>query len=206
MRIPRRRRDHRTAGLLAFLAAAVEELELHDRIAASALPPGVFAAPSVAVSSVAADTGPTLLGSYKDWSAFQSVSRDGKSCYAMSQPKSSEPKKAKRDPIYFLISDWPLRKTRSEPEIVPGYQYKEGSTVSAAVGSDKFEFFTRNDGGAGSAWVKEQSDEVSFVEAMKRGSQVVVTGTSQHGTVTHDTYSLSGFSAALDKIHAACGM
>jgi hypothetical protein len=166
---------------------------------------GAFAA-AISISSVAADTPPTLLGSFKDWSAFQSNTNQGRTCYALAKPSSSEPKKAKRDPIYLLISDWPLRKTRSEPEIVPGYQYKDGSTVSAAVGAEKFEFFTKNDGGAGSAWVQDQSNEVNFVEAMKRGSQIVVTGTSQHGTVTHDTYSLGGFSAALEKIHAACGM
>ena len=163
-----------------------------------------FAA-AILVSPAVADT-PTLLGSFKDWSAFQSNTSQGRTCYALAKPKSSEPRKAKRDPIYLLISDWPLRKTRSEPEIVPGYEYKDGSTVTAAVGAEKFEFFTKNDGDAGSAWVKEQSNEVNFVEAMKRGSQVVVTGTSQRGTLTHDTYSLSGFSAALEKIHSACGM
>lgn len=166
---------------------------------------GVFAA-AIFASSVAADTAPTLLGTFKDWSAFQATTSQGRTCYTLAKPKSSEPKKAKRDPIYLLISDWPLRKTRSEPEIVPGYQYKDGSTVSVTVGAEKFEFFTKNDGGAGSAWVQDQSNEINFVEAMKRGSQVVVTGTSQRGTLTHDTYSLNGFAAALDKIHAACGM
>ena len=166
---------------------------------------GAFAA-AISASSVAADTAPTLLGSFNDWSAFQSTTGQGRTCYALAKPKSSEPKKAKRDPIYLLISDWPLRKTKSEPEIVPGYEYKAESTVSAAIGSDKFEFFTKNDGDSGSAWVKEQADEIRFVEAMKRGAQVVVTGTSKRGTLTHDTYSLGGFTAALDKIHSSCGM
>jgi len=166
---------------------------------------GAFAA-AISVSSVAADTSPTLLGTFNDWSAFQTSTSQGRTCYALAKPKSSEPKKAKRDPVYLLISDWPLRKTRSEPEIVPGYEYKSDGSVTAAVGSDRFEFFTRNDGDSGSAWIKEQPDEVRFVEAMKRGAQVNVTGTSQRGTVTHDTYSLNGFSAALDKIHSACGM
>ena len=169
-----------------------------------ALLAGAFAA-AIFVSSVAADTPPTLLGSFNSWSAFQATTSGGRTCYALAKPKSSEPKKAKRDPIYLLISDWPQRRTKSEPEIVPGYEYKTDSTVTAAVGSDKFEFFTKNDGG-GSAWIKEQADETRFVEAMKRGAQVIVAGTSQRGTMTHDTYALSGFSAALDKIHAACGM
>jgi len=41
---------------------------------------------------------------------------------------------------------------------------------------------------------------------MKKSKQLVVTGTSQRGTVTRDTYSLAGLSDALQKIHEACGM
>ena len=35
---------------------------------------------------------------------------------------------------------------------------------------------------------------------------MIVTGTSQRGTLTQDTYSLAGISDALDKIHSTCGM
>jgi hypothetical protein len=160
----------------------------------------------VSVPAFAADTQPTLLAAYKNWSAFQASTSDGKTCYVLAHPKSSEPKKAARDPMYFLISDWPSRSAKSEPQIVPGYQFKEDSKVTAQVGSDKFEFFTKNDGGAGSAWVKDPADETRLIAAMKRGAQVIVTGISQRGTMTHDTYSLGGLSAALTKIHTACGM
>ena len=67
-----------------------------------------------------ADTPPTLLGAFKDWSAFQAnTTGDGKTCYIMAQPHSSVPAKAKRDPIYFLISDWPRRKAKGEMQIIP---------------------------------------------------------------------------------------
>lgn len=164
-------------------------------LAAAMWPNGVPAAPA-----------PQLLGTFKEWTALQSTTGSGKTCYVMGSPKSKEPEKAKRDPAYFLISDWPLRHTKGEPQIVPGYEYKQGSTVTAQIGSDRFEFFTKNEGGAGSAWVQNTADEARLVEAMKRGSTVVVTGTSQRGTETKDTYSLSGISAALDKAHSACGM
>ena len=78
--------------------------------------------------------------------------------------------------------------------------------MTAQVGKDKFTFFTQNDGNSGSAWVKENADEVRLVEAMRRGSRLIVTGTSTRGTDTRDSYSLSGVSAALDKIHAECKM
>jgi hypothetical protein len=150
----------------------------------------------------------TLLGVSKDWSSFTSGAGSSKICYTLSKPSATEPKAAKRDPIYFIITDWPGRKpkTKSEPEAVPGYLYKEGAIVSAQVGGAKFEMFAKNDAGAGAAWVRERADEVRMIDTMKRGKQLVVTGTSLRGTVTHDTYSLAGLSDALNKIHEACGM
>ena len=66
-----------------------------------------------------ADDNPALLGAFKDWSAYTTGTSSGKVCYALAKPKSSEPHSVKRDPIYFLISDWPGRKTKAEPESCP---------------------------------------------------------------------------------------
>ncbi|HEX4078841.1 MAG TPA: invasion associated locus B family protein [Rhizomicrobium sp.] len=160
-------------------------------------------APSLAV---AAGPLPELLGGFRNWAAYATGTGDAKVCYALSRPISSEPRKARRDPIYFLINDWPGRKAKAEPEIVPGYQYKDGSDVTVDVGSAKFTFFTKNDGGAGGAWVEAQADEQRLVDAMKTAPEAIVTGTSKRGTVTRDTYSLAGLGDALDKAHAACAM
>jgi hypothetical protein len=158
-----------------------------------------------AAPAFAADSA-TALGGSKDWAAYARGAGDGKVCYALSEPKSTEPAKAKRDPIYFLINDWPGRKAKAEPEIVPGYQYKDGSTVTVQVGAEKFSFFTKNEDNAGGAWVLNPADESKLIAVMRNGAQAVVTGTSKRGTLTRDTYSLGGFADALDKIHAACGM
>ncbi len=167
----------------------------------------IAAAALLAGAAVAsADDNPASLGIFKDWSAYTTGTSSGKVCYALAQPKSSDPRNAKRDPIYFLISDWPGRKAKAEPEVVPGYSYKDDSKVTVQVGSDKFELFTKNDGGSGAAWVQQTADEVRLVAAMRRGQQAIVTGTSSRGTLTKDIYSLSGISDALDKIHSTCGM
>lgn len=158
------------------------------------------------IAAPAAADDALLLGVSKDWSAFTSGKGSDKVCYAMAKPSKMEPKKAKRDPIYFLITDWPGRKTKSEPEAVPGYTYKDGSTVTATVGGASFEFFTKNDGNDGAAWIRKRADEIKLVETMKGGQTLVVTGTSKRGTVTKDTYSLAGLSEALDRIHKECGM
>ncbi|MFO1113388.1 MAG: invasion associated locus B family protein [Rhodospirillales bacterium] len=44
----------------------------------------------------------------------------------------------------------------------------------------------------------------AIVAAMKAGQKMTVRGTSARGTITTDTYSLSGFSAALAAIDKAC--
>ena len=168
------------------------------------IPFAVFAALVMGLAPAAAADNSTLLGVSKDWSAFQSATNDGKVCFAQSKPKSIVPKKAARDAILFLISDWPGRNVQNELEVVPGYQYKDGEPVFAQVGGEKIEFFTRNDNGTGSAWVKDPADEGKLVDAMRTGSTITVSGISKRGTHTKDTYSLSGLSSVIDKVHAAC--
>jgi hypothetical protein len=157
----------------------------------------------LAASASAADS-PQLVGVSKNWSAYQASTPKGKVCYALAKPTSTLPKKAARDPIFFLISTWPGRKVDGELQVVPGYPYKDGEPVVAQVGTTKVEFFTKNNGTSGSAWVKDPADEASLLAAMKKGNSITVAGTSQRGTKTKDTYSLAGISAALDLIRNAC--
>jgi hypothetical protein len=141
----------------------------------------------------------------RDWSAYQAQTNGCQVCYALSKPKATQPKKATRDPIYLLISDWPSRHVKGEFEIVPGYSYKDGEPAVAQVGAQKVEFFTRNDGGSGSAWVSDPNDEIKLLDAMRGGGTLTISGVSQRGTHTKDSYSLNGMSPMLDKVHAACG-
>lgn len=149
---------------------------------------------------------PTALGTFKNWSAYTAGTGADKTCYALSQPVASDPKTVTRGQIYFLISDFPARKAKGEPQIVPGYAYPANGTVSVTVGSDKFTFFTKNEGDNGSAWLKSTAEEAKLVAAMQKGSRAVVTGASARGTTTTDAYSLSGITAALQKAHAECKM
>ncbi|MBU6443473.1 MAG: hypothetical protein KGR48_06145 [Alphaproteobacteria bacterium] len=159
-------------------------------------------------ASAAGQDKPANLGAFKSWTAYATGTGDSRTCYALAQPASSLPKHAKRDPIFFLVSDWPARKAKAETEVVPGYKYKDGSKVTVEVGPDKFTFFTKDDGkgGDGTAWIEDLASEGRLVDAMRRGAQMSVTGTSARGTLTRDTYSLGGISEALDAIHKACGM
>jgi hypothetical protein len=157
----------------------------------------------LAVPALAAD--PAELGVFKSWTAYSAAAPEGKVCYALSKPTVTNPKKAARDSIYLMISTWPGRNAKDEVEVVPGYTYRDGDPVFAEVGNAKTEFFSRNDGKSGAAWVKNQDEETAFVKALRGGSTVTVTGISKKGTKTVDTYSLSGIAQALDRAHKECG-
>jgi len=147
-----------------------------------------------------------LLGVFKNWSAYSTGSGDSMTCYAMSTPRAVRPTGAKRNSIYLMVSDWPGRKIKAEPEIVPGYEYKPNVAVSLEIGADKFEFFSRNDGKAGTAWLRNLGDSGRLSSALGSGVLAVAMGTSAKGTKTVDTYSLAGFGDAVAKIHAVCNM
>lgn len=170
-----------------------------------------FVRGSLAVAMLAVSTVPALaadpveLGAFKAWTAYSATAPEGKVCYALSKPTATLPKKAARDPIYLLISTWPGRGVVDEVQVVPGYTYRDGDPVTAQVGNAKTEFFAKNDGTNGSAWVKNPDEEAAFVKSLRAGSSVTISGISKRGTKTTDTYSLSGIASALDRAHRECG-
>lgn len=143
------------------------------------------------------------LGSYRDWDAFVYGSGSKKTCHMISVPKSwkASRKGVRRGRIYAMVSHRPEYGITGEVNMVMGYPVRQGSDSIVRVdGRKRFEFFTEGDG----AWAYDPKDDKAAVDAMKRGSGMVVTATSQRGTNTTDTYSLSGFTAAYNAITRAC--
>lgn len=147
----------------------------------------------------------SLLGVFSNWTAFSTGSGATMVCYAISKPRATRPR-MKRGPMYLMISDWPARKVKAEPEIVYGYAGKQGGAAALAIGGDKFAFFIRNQGKEATSWLEPLAENDRLIQAMQNGVSAVASGTNARGTRTTDTYSLSGFNQALAKIHAACGM
>jgi hypothetical protein len=143
---------------------------------------------------------PKPLGEFDDWAAYTYDSDSGSVCYIVSQPTDWEPKNVNRGPIFFLITHRPSERVRNEVNTIIGYPFKENSTATVTVGDAKFELFTSGDG----AWADTADRDRAIVEAMKGGSTMRLQGTSWRGTNTTDRYSLSGVTAAMDKIDAEC--
>lgn len=144
---------------------------------------------------------PQLVEAFNDWAAYSVDGQNGKVCYVASQPKDQQPAGVNRDPVFFMISHWQGRNVRNEASIIIGYPFAENSKVTTDIDGSTFSMFTKGDG----AWMENVAEENRLVEAMKAGSKMVVRGTSSRGTNTTDTYSLSGVTAAINKIASICG-
>jgi hypothetical protein len=140
-----------------------------------------------------------LLGEFTDWKAAAFDEEGGKGCFMISGPKRSEGNYTKRDPTFVHVTHRKAAGTRDVVSITAGYTYKPESAVTVTIGDKKFTLFTKE----GAAWADDATDR-ELIAAMRDGSRMVVQGTSSRGTLTTDTYSLSGFSAAYDAISEAC--
>lgn len=141
------------------------------------------------------------LGTFKSWTAWQGVDANGTICYISGQPSNSEPKNVNRDPIHFLVIHRKGIGVKNEVQTLIGYPFNASSAnASATVDGKVFPMVTEGS----AAWLASTGDEGPFVSALKAGTTLVVKGTSQRGTNTVDTYSLSGVTAAMGEIDKAC--
>lgn len=143
---------------------------------------------------------PKLLSTHGDWAVYTFVEGGGKVCYMASQPKKAEGNYTKRGDIFAFITNRPAEKTKNVFSYVTGYTYKSGKPVKVMVNGKTFELFTQKD----MAWARDASTDQALSDAIRRGSKLVVKGTSSRGTDTTDTYSLKGSSGAHDAMSKAC--
>ena len=145
---------------------------------------------------------PSLLGQFGDWGAYTASNAGKKVCYALAKPSSqaTDPPNRPRDPAYIFVSTRPSENVRNEISIVIGYPFKPGSDATVDIGSAKYAMYTQADG----AWIKNAAEEARMVDAMRRGSDLVVSGESGRGTKSTDRYALKGLSQALDRVAAEC--
>jgi Invasion associated locus B (IalB) protein len=207
-----------SAFILATSLASVAFAQQPPKPAAPAQQPAKPAAPAAAApakpaaaqpakpaTTAAAPTGtaqPALLGQYGDWGAYAASPGGGKVCFALAKPKTTkiEPAGRKRDPSYVFVSTRPAENVKNEVSVIIGYPFKTSSDATAEVGAAKFAMYTQNDG----AWIKNVAEEARMVDAMRKGADLTVKGTSGRGTASTDQYSLKGLAQALEKIEQEC--
>lgn len=143
---------------------------------------------------------PEMLGTFGEWTAFADGQGNSKLCYVASAPSKKEGKYTNRGEAAVLITHNLADKSFNVVSVVAGYDYQPGEDVLAQVDEKKFTMFSKGD----RAWTSDGATDRAVVEAMKHGSRMIVIGTSNKGTRTTDTYSLSGFGKAYEAIGKAC--
>ena len=145
-----------------------------------------------------------VLGTFGDWEAVAYTVSEAKSCYLTSVPKKAEGKYKKRGEIYARVTHRPAGHEVGVVSITTGYNYREGSEVEVKIGGHQFTLYT-HPATPDTAWAYDE-EERALIRAMIQGKTMVVRGTSWRGTLTEDTYSLTGFTAGYKAIGKACGV
>lgn len=138
------------------------------------------------------------------WSVF--VENDPKECWSVSTPKETVNTKdgrvvaVRRGDILLFVTFRPGKDVEGEVSFTGGYPFADGSTVKLDVGGNVFDLFTDGEW----AWPASDADDDKIVAALKRGAEAVLTAASSRGTQTKDTFSLFGFTAAVEEASKRC--
>ncbi len=158
-------------------------------------PAGAMAQDEQSTNRVAAET---------DWSVF--VEDDPTECWAVSQPKETVNTRdgrvvaVRRGDILLFTFFRPGAGIEGQVTFTGGYPFAEGSTVNVNIGGTEFELYTDGEWG----WPATAEDDRRIIEAMKAGVDAVLTARSSRGTTTKDTFSLLGYTAALEEAQRRC--
>lgn len=139
-----------------------------------------------------------------DWSVFEES--DPRECFGVSAPKeqlntrNGEPVQVRRGETLLFVFYRPSQNVSGQVTFTGGYPFASGSTVTLDIDGTEYDLFTEGEW----AWPATAEDDARIVEAMKRGSQAVLTGVSGRGTMTQDTFSLLGFTASVEEAERRC--
>jgi len=139
-----------------------------------------------------------------DWSVFQG--NDPKECWGVSAPKGSVNTRdgrvvaVRRSEIQLFVFYRPDGAENGQVTFTGGYPFAPGSTVNMKIGESEFELFTDGEW----AWPATAADDAKIITAMKRGTDAVLTARSARGTQTQDSFSLLGFTAAIEDADKRC--
>jgi hypothetical protein len=162
--------------------------------------PEEAAAPAAAPAAEGAQ--PALLGMFGDWGAYTATPGGKKVCFALAKPSKSEttPPNRPRDPAFLFVSSRPAEKVKDEVSLIIGYGFKPNTDATLELAGASYAMYTQADG----AWVKNAAEEAKLVDAMRKGGDLTIKGTSARGTGTLDVFSLKGLAQALDKVGQEC--
>ena len=140
-----------------------------------------------------------------DWSVF--VEDNPTECWGVSTPKEMVNSRdgrvvaVNRGQTLLMVFYRPSAGAKGQVAFTGGYPFASGSTVNMDISGTTFELFTEGEW----AWPATPEDDNKIITAMKRGASAIMTARSGRGTQTKDTFSLLGFTAAVEDAAKRCG-
>lgn len=159
----------------------------------------------MATAALAQDQSTNRVAAKTDWSVF--VEDNPTECWGVSTPKETVNSRdgrvvaVNRGQTLLMVFYRPSAGAKGQVAFTGGYPFASGSTVNMNISGNTFELFTEGEW----AWPATTDDDSKIITAMKRGANAVMTARSGRGTNTKDTFSLLGFTAAVEDAAKRCG-
>ena len=138
----------------------------------------------------------------QDWSVFA----ENGECWIVSAPREwiatrgGNKVEAKRSDSLLFVTYRPSRGITGEVSYTGGYSFKTDHPIKMQIGSSSYTLYPEGEW----AWPESASEDAKIRESMKRGATAVITASSPRPTLTKDTFSLKGFTAALEDAEKRC--
>ncbi|SEN31182.1 hypothetical protein SAMN04488012_102351 [Palleronia salina] len=165
---------------------------------------GAILGAALATAAVAQDESTNRVAVETAWSVF--VEDDPQECWSVSSPtntvntRGGQVVSVRRGDILLFVTFRPGSGANGEVSFTGGYPFADGSTVTLDIGGTEFELFTDGEW----AWPASEAEDAQIIAAMRRGAEAELSARSERGTNTADTFSLFGFTAALEEAQSRC--
>jgi hypothetical protein len=170
----------------------------------------ILAAAALAIAApAAAQTVEERVGGHRDWSVYEHGDGAAKVCWVATTPTRWTARRGgtdvtssvRRGEIYLNVAVRPGQGVKNEASFIAGYPLRDDSAVRVTIGGDSFQMFSEGE----TAWLENAAADDRLIAAMRAGVEAQVVGVSARGTETTDTFSLLGFTAALEDATKLCG-
>ncbi len=112
--------------------------------------------------------------------------------------RDGQPVQVRRGDILLFVTFRPG--VAGEISFSGGYPFAGGSTVKLDVDGTGFDLISDGEW----AWPGTKEDDAAILAALKKGTTAVLQAQSGKGTKTMDTFSLRGFTAAMEEAGKRC--
>lgn len=158
----------------------------------------------LASGAVAQEESTNQVAAKTAWSVFED--QNPRECWAVSSPTETVNTRdgrvvaVRRGDILLMTFYRPGAGVQGQVAFTGGYPFAGGSTVNLNISGNSFELFTEGEW----AWPASAADDAKIIAALKRGADAVLSAQSSRGTKTKDTFSLMGFTAAVEEAEKRC--